>query len=442
MDIKLLAIGGYSEIGRNMSALKIGDEFIIIDMGIHLPTVIKHEAEIEDLSRKQLQKLGAIPNDYILEKYKDKVKGIFIGHAHLDHIGAIPNLASKYDCPIYATPYTIEVIKKILKDKNIKIRNQLKVISPNQKVTVSKNISVEFINMTHSIPQTAMLAVHTPKGTILYANDFKFDNSPVLGKPPNFNKLKSLKNVILLIVDALYADRDGKTPSEKVARELLRDVLLGTDNKGHAIIVTTFASQIARLKSILEFGRKLGRKVVFLGRSLNKYIDAAEKVNIVNFSRKSEIIGYRQKIQNKLTQIEKQGRSGYLIVCTGHQGEPDAVLASMVNKKKYKFPIYPGDHVIFSSSIIPNKENIEHRAVLDKNLKKMGVRIFTDIHSSGHASREDLRDLIRLTKPKIIVPAHANKPKYSCFVELAKEEGYRYQKNVILLKDGELLDIK
>lgn len=442
MDLKLLAIGGYSEIGRNMSALKIGNEFIIIDMGIHLPTVIQHEAEIEDLSRKQLQRLGAIPDDSLLEKFKDKVKGIFIGHAHLDHIGAIPNLASKYNCPIYATPYTIEVIKKILKDKNIKIKNSLRAISPNQKITISNNIKVEFINMTHSIPQAAMIAIHTPRGIILYANDFKFDNSPVLGKPPNFNKLKSLKKVILLVVDALYADRDGKTPSEKVARELLKDVLLGTDNKGHAIIVTTFASHIARLKSILEFGRKLGRRVVFLGRSLNKYIDAAEKINLVKFSRKSEIIGYRAKIQRKLTQIEKQGRSSYLIVCTGHQGEPDAVLASIVNRKKYKFPIYSGDHVIFSSSIIPNRENIEHRAVLDKKLKKLGVRLFTDIHSSGHASREDLRDLIRLTKPQIIVPAHGNKPKIKAFIRLAQEEGYILNKNVLDLKEGEVLDIK
>lgn len=440
MEIKLFAIGGYNEIGRNMTALKVDDEIIILDMGLHLPTIIQYEEEMEDLSKKDLQKIGAIPDDLVLEDYKDNVKAIFVGHAHLDHIGAVPYMSSKYDCPVYGTPYTIEVIKKILEDKEQKIRNPLKYITPNQKIKISKNISVEFIHMTHSIPQTAMIAVHTPEGTILYANDFKFDNSPVLGNPPNYDKLKSLKNVILLVVDSLYAEREGKTPSEKVAKELLRDVLLGTNNKGAAVIVTTFSSHIARLKSILEFGKSLNRKIVFLGRSLNKYIGAAEEIDLVNFSKQAEIIGFKSKIKKKLIQIEKQGRSSYLIVCTGHQGEPDAVLAKIM-RGIYKFPIYSGDHVIFSSSVIPNKENIEQRRVLDVKLKEKGVRIFTDIHASGHASREDLRDLIKLVKPKTIIPAHADMPKINALIELAKEEGYRPGKNVFSVKDGQIIDV-
>ncbi len=440
--IKLYAIGGYSEIGRNMTAIQYNSDIIIIDMGIHLPSVIKYEKEFEDLTKKEMQKIGAIPDDSILEPLKDKVKAILVGHAHLDHCAALPYLASKYDCPIYATPYTIEVIKKILKDKEIKIKNPLRAISPNQKIKLTKDITSEFIHMTHSIPQTAMISIKTPKGIILYANDFKFDNSPVLGKPPNYEKLRQLKGkVLLLIIDSLYADTPGKTPSEKVARELLKDVLLGTNNKGHAVIITTFSSHIARLKSILEFGLKLRRKVVFLGRSLNKYIDAAEKIHLIKFSRKAEIIGYRSKIQRKLKQIEKYGRSSYLIVCTGHQGEPDAVLAKIVNGI-YKFKLYPGDHVIFSSSIIPNKENIEQRKKLDKKLQDLGVRIFTKIHSSGHGCREDLRDLIKLVKPKLIIPAHADLPKLKAFIELAKQEGYIKNKNVLIVKEHQTIDLK
>jgi len=440
--IRLYAIGGYSEIGRNMTAIQYNSSIIIIDMGIHLPSVIKYKKEFEDLTKKEMQELGAIPDDSILEPFKDQVKAILIGHAHLDHCAAIPYLASKYNCPIYATPYTIEVIKKILKDKEIKIKNSLRAISPNQKIKITKNITAEFIHMTHSIPQTAMISIKTPKGIILYANDFKFDNSPVLGKPPNYEKLKKLKDkVLLLIIDSLYADTPGKTPSEKVARELLKDVLLGTNNKGHAVLITTFSSHIARLKSILEFGLKLRRKVVFLGRSLNKYINAAEKINLVNFSRKAEVIGYRSKIRRKLKQIEKHGRSSYLIVCTGHQGEPDAVLAKIVNGI-YKFKLYPGDHVIFSSSIIPNKENIEQRKKLDNKLKSLGIRIFTNVHSSGHAYREDLRDLIKIIKPKIIIPAHADLPKLKAFVELAQEEGYKKGKNILIIKEHQIIDLK
>lgn len=437
--IKLFAIGGYSEVGRNMTALQVDDEVIIIDMGVYLPAIVGYEEEIEMLSDRELQKIGAIPDDSVIDSLKNKVKAILIGHAHLDHLWAAPYLAKNYNAPIIATPYTIEVLKKIYEDKERNPKNKLIKLNPNGKIKISNNITIEFIHITHSIPQTAMIAIHTKYGIILYANDFKLDNSPILGKKPNYEKLKSLKKVVALIVDSLYASREGKTPSEKVAKELLGDILLNTNNKNNAILVTTFSSHIARLQSILEFGEKIGRKVVFLGRSLNKYIDAAERINLVNFSKRAEILSYKNKIKNKLKEIQ-QNRTKYLIVCTGHQGEPDAVLAKIVSGY-YKFPIKSGDYVIFSSSVIPNRENIEQRKTLDNKLKGLKVRLYTEVHASGHSSREDLRHFIEMVNPRKIIPAHANPPELRAMSELAQELGYKVGTDVYILKDGQSLII-
>src|SRR3990167_974606 len=187
---------------------------------------------------------------------------------------------------------------------------------------VSNNIKIEFINMTHSTPQTVMVAVHTRYGIILYANDFKFDNHPTLGKKPNYERLEELgkKGIKALICDCTRADQPIKTPSELVAKEMLRDVMLGVDSRGKAVIVTTFASHLARLKSIIEFGRKMNRKIIFLGRSLAKYIEAGENIGIVNFSREVEIVKFGKQIKNRIKKIENEPRDRYLLVVTGHQG--------------------------------------------------------------------------------------------------------------------------
>ena len=254
--IEICAVGGYSEVGKNMTAIKVDDEVVICDMGFFLPEIIKLQEDEEvtksEFTKKELIRYGAIPNDTIIQDWKNKVKAIVVTHCHLDHIGAIPYMASDYKAPVIGTPYSIEVLKQILKDEKAKIKNDLKTLNSNAKIKVSKNITIEFINMTHSTPQTVMIAIHTKYGAVIYANDFKFDNHPVIGKKPNYKRLQEIgdKGVIALIADSLYSDANMKTPSEKVARELLKDVLLGTNNKGHLVIVTTFASQIARLKSI------------------------------------------------------------------------------------------------------------------------------------------------------------------------------------------------
>jgi len=444
--IEICAVGGYSEVGKNMTAIRVDNEVIICDMGFYLPEIIKLQDEddqvMKKLNRKTLIQYGAIPNDNIIKKWKKDVKAIFVTHCHLDHVGAIAYMAEDYNAPVYGTPFSIEVVKTILKDEKIRIRNKLKTLNSNASVKISDNITVEFINMTHSTPQTVMIAIHTKYGTIIYANDFKFDNTPVLGKKPNYKRLKEIgnKGCIALIADSLYSDAHMKTPSEKVARELLKDVMLGTNNKGHLVLVTTFASHLARLKSIIEFGQKLNRKIVFMGRSMHKYITAAENIKLVKFSKDAEIIGRGGDVKRKLKQIQKNPEK-YLIVCTGNQGEPRAILTRLaLGELPYK--LKPGDHIIYACRIIPAPINVANRTMQEEKLKQKGVRIFKDIHTSGHAAREDHRDLIHLLKPKHLIPAHGDITKLTPMAELAMELGYTLGKDVHLLREGQFLEIE
>lgn len=429
-----------------MTAVKIDDEVIILDMGLHLDSYIKY-TENEDFERvfsaKELLNVGAIPDDSIISKWKDKVKAIIPTHAHLDHVGALIFLANKYKAPILATPFTTEVIKAISKDEKTEIKNKILTLNENSTYHVSDNLKIEFINMTHSTPQTVMVALHTKYGVLIYANDFKFDNHPIIGKKPNYKRLGELgkKGVLALICDSTGAKRDIKTPSEIVAKEMLRDVLLGVNSKGKTVIVTTFSSHIARLKSIVEFGRKMQRKVVFLGRSLYKYSNAAENAGLINFSKEARIVKYSSKIKSELMRIEKKGYQKYLLVITGHQGEKKATLSKMV-KKELPFKFEPEDHVIFSCTVIPSEVNLENRKAVEDRLKYLGVRIFKDIHVSGHASREDLRDLINLVKPKHIIPAHGEPDMKKALVALAIEKGYKEGKTVHIIHDGDMISLK
>jgi ribonuclease J len=285
-----------------------------------------------------------------------------------------------------------------------------------------------------------MVAVHTKEGIILYANDFKFDLFPVLGKKPNFKRLEVLgkQGVLALIVDSTYAKDNKKMPSENVAREMLKDVLNIPAKKG-AIVVTTFSSHLARLKSIIEFGKKINRDVIFLGRSLNKYIKAGEKIGIINFTKDIKLFRFSRQIKKVLKKVEQE-RERYLLVVTGHQGEPKAVLAKMA-RKEFQFNFNANDHIIFSCKTIPTDTNIRNRNNLENELKGYGVRIFKDIHQSGHAAREDLRDLIKLVKPKHIVPAHGNKDMEKALADLAFEEDYKVE-NVHIIKNGQKLSLK
>jgi len=430
MTIKIYPIGGFNEVGKNMTAVDLGEDVIIFDGGFFLPAIVELQESERAYSEKKFRAIGAIPNDLILDKLglRNKVRAIIPSHAHLDHIGALPYIANRYNADIISTPFTIEVLRTLLKDEKILLKNKLKTVQPNSFCYVQgkkRKYKVDFINITHSTPQTSLLALHTPDGVVLYSNDFKLDNSPVLGKKPNYEKIKEIakEGVKVLICDSLYSGDNRKTASEKVARTMLEDVLLGTENGDKGIIVTTFSSHIARLKSITDFGKKLNRKIIFMGRSLAKYVNAANRVDICPFRNDIEITTFRHQLEKKLKIISKN-RGEYLVVCTGHQGEPGSIL-DRLSRNKLPFQFSSQDHVVFSSSVIPTEITIENRAGLDNRLKKRKVRMFNNVHVSGHAGREDLRDFINMLNPEHIIPAHGPHEKTKPLIELGEELGYK-----------------
>ncbi len=443
MEIEICAVSGYSEVGKNMTAIKAGDDVVIVDMGVSIQDLIEYEREKEGNSAKALDvddliRVKAIPDDRKIEDWAPLVKAIVLGHAHYDHIAAVEFLAKKYKCPIIGTKFTLEVLKSILRDDYTKIPNKLLKANLNEKMKISENITIELIPISHSTLQCALVAVHTPSGIILYANDFKLDSTPVLGEKPNYKRLKQLGeegSVLTLISESMNAGIEGKTPSERVAREMLKDVLLDTDSRGKVIFVTTFASNIARLKSAVEFGRKIGRRVVIMGRSMVKYIEAAEKLGVVRFSKEAELVAFGSYRRRKLKEIGSK-REKYLVITTGSQGEPGSVLDKIVNNQ-LPFNFHEGDIVVFSCRTIPVPLNIANRDKLESQLKEHKVRMFMGVHSSGHAAAEDLRELIMLTKPKHLIPSQGDLKAETSLAKIAEECGYKIGVTVHILNDGQ-----
>ncbi len=444
MPIKVCSIGGFSKTEGNSVAIKIDDEVVILDMGLGMESYIRYTEDREDMTPKtykELLKVGAVPDYDFIDDWKKNVVAIVPSHAHLDHIGAIPFAATQFPpVPIISTPYTIEVLKSILYDDHIELPNPLIPINLNSSYKISDNITAEFINVTHSIPQTAIVILHTPYGKVMYANDYKLDRQPVLGKKPDFDRIKAVgdEGVTLLIMNCLYAHEHSKCPSESVAKEMLKDVMLGTNSEGKAMVVTTFSSHISRLKSIIEMGQKLNRKIVFFGRSLEKYVAAAQRINLINFKDDALIIRHKDKIEKILHKIEREGRDKYLIVCTGHQGEPKAVLSRMAHGV-LDFKFHSGDLVIFSCNVIPVEINKQNREKLESLLSKKGVRIFRNIHVSGHGALEDHRDLLELVRPQHIIPIHAEPAKGKMLAELASQLGFN---KTHVLEDGKRITLE
>jgi len=446
--MEICTIGGYEEVGKNMTAVKIGDDVIIFDAGIFLPAVIELQEEGgQRYSESKMREVGALPNDLVLDQlgWKDKVRAIVVGHAHLDHVGGIPYLAKRYPkANILATPFTMEVLKSIITDEKLTMNNKLIYVKENSVNFVQGKkgkIKIEFIHTTHSTIQCAFIALHSKEGIFFYALDFKFDNYPGLGLPPNYKRFRQLgqKGINALVVDALYSGTDKKTASERVASHMLEDSFSTVRNKNGAFFVTTFSSHIARLDKIVEFGRKTNRKIVFLGRSLNKYVMCAEKVGMAPFRNKVEMKKYRGQVNAFLRDLEKN-RGKYLVVCTGHQAEPGSIL-DRITQGDTPFKFRKGDNLIFSSSVIPAPVNMAARERMDKKLRRQGVRLQTDVHVSGHAGAEDLRDLIEMLKPKHIIPAHGSIEQETPLIKVASEFGYKLGTTSHLTSNGKLLKI-
>ena len=442
--VKIHTVGGFSEVGKNMVVVELEEDAFIFDEGFFLPAIVSMQERDKVLTERRLKSIKAVPEDSVINKIKHKVRAQFVSHAHLDHVGAIPFLSDKYNAPIYGTPFTIEVLNSLLQDNDIVMRNKTYSIKPNTTFYVKgkkRKYKIDFINITHSTAQCLMIAIHTPKGAIIYAPDFKLDDTPVFGLKCNYKKLRELSKdgVLAFICDALYSPHEGKTPSEKVARVLLEETLLTIQNRHAGMIVTTFSSHIARLKSIVEFGKKLNREVVFLGRSLDKYSSAAKRAGIAPFLNDIRISKYRRQVEKTLHKVERR-RKDYMIVCTGHQGEPGSILERL-SRHQLPFKLNRDDNIVFSSSVIPTPVNEEQFARMESRLKKSKPRIFRDAHVSGHPRREDLRDIMQIVNPQHVIPAHAGIEKTKFMAELVAEMGYKLGKRCHLMADGKVLKL-
>jgi ribonuclease J len=441
LTVEVIAIGGYEEVGKNMTAIMVNNEIIILDMGIHLDRISIHEdTDIDRMHSLDLIERGVIPNDTLMQKVDGKVKAIVFSHGHLDHIGAVAKLAHRYDAPIIATPYTSSLIEKTIKgERKFDVDNPLRTLNPGGKVKISENIVLEFVQSTHSIPQAVFPVLHTPDGVIVYALDFKFDDHQKISPPPDYDRLRELgdKGILALIVETTNANQydEVKTYSEKVAKTILEDLMKAPLAEKAGMIITTFSSHIERLQTIADIAKESHREIMFLGRSMERFCGLAQSLGILNLPKNAQVIG-NSKMVNKALMLAEDNREEYLLVTTGHQGEPDALLPRIASNRT-PFNVAKGDNVIISAPIIPNPTNKANRHIMEQKLISKGARLYSNAHVSGHAGREDHRDFLRMLKPKHIVPAHGDLEMLVAYGELAEEEGYRIGNNVHILRNGQ-----
>ncbi|NYT04923.1 MAG: RNase J family beta-CASP ribonuclease [Methanomicrobiales archaeon] len=445
MDIEIVAVGGYNEVGRNMTAVRCGKEIVIFDMGLRLDQIMIHEdAEVENMHSLDLIEMKAIPDDTIMNTVEGTVKAIVCTHGHLDHIGAIPKLAHRYNAPIIGTPYTAELIRQqIAGEQKFGVNNKIFTLKAGQKYTLSQSVTLEFVRMQHSIIDTVMAVLHTPHGAVIYANDFKLDRTPVIGAPPDFARLREIgkEGVLALIVESTNVMTKGRTPSERVARDLVRDVMASYEDDKCAMIVSTFSSHIARVKTIAECAHEIGRKPVLLGRSMERYASTAEQLKLVGFPDTLSMFGNRRTVDRTFKRMMKSGKENFVPIVTGHQGEPGAILTRLATGDT-PYRLDKGDKVLFSAKVIPNPMNYGQRHMLETRLKMRGVRLFDELHVSGHAYREDHYELLHLLNPQHIIPSHGNIDMTGGYTQLAEECGYTLGNDVHILRNGKRITFK
>jgi ribonuclease J len=444
MEIEIVAVGGYEEVGRNMTAVRCGKDIVIFDMGLRLDQVMIHEdAEIENMHSLDLIQMKAIPDDTMMNTVEGTVKAIVCTHGHLDHIGAVPKLAHRYNAPIIATPYTIELIRQQIQgEQKFGVNNKLFALKGGQRYTISPTLTLEFVRVQHSIIDTVMGVLHTPHGAIVYANDFKLDRTPVIGDPPDFARLRQLgkEGVLALIVESTNIDIKGRTPSERVARDLVRDVITSYEDDKSAIVVSTFSSHIARVKTIAECAHEIGRKPVLLGRSMERYSSTAEQMKLVAFPGTLSMFGNRRTVERTMRRMMKAGKEKFMPIVTGNQGEPGSVLTRIaLDDTPYK--IEKGDKILFSARVIPNPMNFGQRYMVETRLKMKGARIFEDLHVSGHAQREDHYELLHLLNPQHVIPSHGGMNFTGSYATFAEEVGYKFGSNLHILRNGQRVQV-
>lgn len=446
MEIEIATIGGYEEVGRQMTAVRAGDDVVIFDMGLNLSKVLLHDnVETEKLHSLDLIDMGAIPDDRVMSDLEGDVKAIVPTHGHLDHIGAISKLAHRYNAPVVASPFTIELVKQQIQgEEKFGVENDLIKMEAGETMQLGDEVELEFVNVTHSIIDAINPVVHTPEGAIVYGLDKRMDHTPVLGDPIDMKRFREIgregNGVLAYIEDCTNAGRKGRTPSESVARRHLKDVLYSVEDYDGGIVATTFSSHIARVTSLVEFAQDIGRTPVLLGRSMEKYSGTAERLNFVDFPDDLGMFGHRKSVDRTFKRIMKEGKENYLPIVTGHQGEPRAMLTRM-GRGETPYQLDDGDKVVFSARVIPEPTNEGQRYQSERLLKMQGARIYDDVHVSGHLREEGHYQMLDALQPQNVIPAHQDMKGFAPYVDLCESQGYRLGKDLHVTRNGNLIQL-
>jgi len=417
--IRIIPLGGMSEIGKNMTVIEYKDEIIIIDCGLKFPD--------EEMLGIDL----VIPDISYLLKNVQKVKGIFLTHGHEDHIGGLPYILRQMNVPVYGTRLTLALLETKLKEHKILNSAKLNLMNPKD-IVKFENMSIEFIKTSHSIADSVAIAVHTPVGVLLHTGDFKIDYTPIDGQLADLGRFAELgkQGVIVMLADSTNVERPGYTMSERTVGVTFEKIFAQVNGR---LIVATFASHIHRIQQIITASIKYGRKVAVSGRSMDTIMAIASD------------LGYIAIDENVLISIDDIGKyqdNQISIITTGSQGEPMSALSRMAAGEHRKVKIKTGDIVVISASPIPGNEKLVSR-VINQLFAKGAEVIYSslqDVHVSGHACQEELKLMHALVNPKFFIPVHGEYRHLKQHAELAIKLGLP-QSNIVIANIGDVIEV-
>ena len=419
-NIKIIPLGGLYEIGKNITVFEYENEIIVVDCGISFPE--------DDMLGVDL----VIPDVTYLIENKEKIKGMLITHGHEDHIGGIPYFLKQLNVPIYATRLVSGLIKNKLEEHKLLKSTEMHVVNQGDTIKLGNNFKIEFIRSSHSIPDSVMLAITTPAGTILHTGDFKVDYTPIDGQIMDLGRIAELgqKGILALMSDSTNADRPGFTMSESTVGEVLDKLFLNCSKR---IVVATFASNVHRIQQIVNAAIKYGRKIAVCGRSMIKIVTTAIE------------LGYIKCPDNLFIDIDMIGSYSddqIVILSTGSQGEPMSALTRMAAGDHRKVKITPNDLIIISADPILGNEKYISKVIDD--LMQLGAEVvysaLADIHVSGHACQEEQKLIIALAKPKYFIPVHGEYKHLRIHSEMAISMGVD-KDNTFILTNGKVLEM-